>query len=315
MIFDYIKNDAVITEFKRIVKKSRFNEPDLKAFIDEGIRKILPEKGNKDFMIAVRPIKDREVLLPNDFACLTQFPLYTTKEDNIQDLEELDEFNDEVTFEKCICNVPDECDDKKWRLEDFRCDNHCILDILFHRNFVKYEEYSLERPEWGNLDEGAWYLMRPRINNFSNLKYHLGKCTKYSVPNSIIEYEMVSNQKMTVNVDDGYVLLSYLAHKKDKDGYFLIPDDPFVIDALKHYLIQQETLGIMIEQRADGHNKGMWRDMVSLTPRKMLAAKAQMKNENLNRINLLLETSWHTLIYNRDVIGGYKPPLDFYPKI
>jgi len=308
--------DQFLTEYKREVPKSRYTDTQLKGLADIVVRKLLTKR-QKRFMINLLPIKNREVDIPKDFYMITNI-FYLAPGDYVVDEKKVEEYEKKgLTLEECICKATDDCEETKdggfkYTLKDTRCDNHCIMDILLNPSFLAFEDYKVSSNYEIQYKPGIAYIMRPTMNDFFNLKYHVTGCINLNADTGI-EYQ-ITTDKIIVNMDEGYVMLSYLADYKDRDGYYLIPDNPFVIDAIKHSLYEREGMRQVLQNAADGHNKGFWRDMLALIPRKMVAAKAELMRIRNDQINTIFETRWATNTYNQGPFGEYHTPMNDFPE-
>lgn len=319
MEYQYIKSSAIITEFKRGKRKIPFNDSDMKAFIDTDIKKLLKDN-QKEFKIALIRNINRVIELPKDFYKITQVLYlpndnYAVNNEAVKSLEEQG-----IEIEDCMCEKPDPfknpCNkvEKELTFRNYSCDNNCLLDLLFKPNFLMYSNvqvYDLNKNQL-QKPENIAYIMRPRSNNFYNINHHLSGCLNLNA-DTVLSYDMKDNTEMNINTDGGFVLLSYLANKLDESGYLLIPDDPFVQEALLMGIEERVAKQLMLSNPTIQNYRSIWRDFSSMKPGKFRAAELQLRTISTDKLSLLLKMLWDTHGVNRNSVGEYKTPQSLYP--
>ena len=148
--------------------------------------------------------------------------------------------------------------DVKITVECPKCHQHqcsCGDDSVVIRVDDEWLAANVERNYWDNPRYSGVYglnkpgaissfyhpqftLMRPAQHKYSGASYHVRGCVNLDrrlKANAPVAYQMVSKQAgdlMRVNVEEGVILLAYLAKQYDDDGWPLVPDCKEVFDAI-----------------------------------------------------------------------------------
>ncbi len=140
-------------------------------------------------------------------------------------------------------------------------------------------------------------LMNHTANSFFNVPYHVNECPNINF-DSDIEYNIVAPNMIT-NFKCGHVLLAYLGHPIDQDGYRMIPNSELVFKAIQFYI--QERLALKGYLQAPGQGtRVLWMDMDSATERAIGRARAQLTNPSIAEFTQFVKSHWVKLIPNWD---------------
>lgn len=83
-----------------------------------------------------------------------------------------------------------------------------------------------------------FHVMRPKITDTAwwNSEYYLGVCNALGPRLHHAHTYHLEDGKFITTMKEGQVVVSYLANKRDANGYFLIPDTGVVIEALEAFV-------------------------------------------------------------------------------
>lgn len=125
----------------------------------------------------------------------------------------------------------------------------CEHSVEFAR--VNINEIDLaQRPDWTHSHTVGYYkfnqigqgkctsgynpyfiLMRPSLNNFFGIKYHIKNCVNLNA-DSVVEYKM-EMPYIRLNIKKAKVLMVYFGLNTDAQGYVMVPDIPQVWDCIR----------------------------------------------------------------------------------
>lgn len=113
---------------------------------------------------------------------------------------------------------------------------------IWHNNFshfVGYNAPTMDGFPVSNLD-AAFHLMKPKTSNdvFWNSEYYLGICSKLG---DVCRYTYSIEDKFITDLNEGQVLISYTGRKMDSQGYYMIPDQAEVVEAIESYITERLT--------------------------------------------------------------------------
>jgi hypothetical protein len=180
-------------------------------------------------------------------------------------------------------------------LEDKFEQKTVLLDVVGHKanipsdfKYLTQMAYSTNTsacPEGSNCDYG-WRPIRLTTNPYNTsicLDLSITRCDQCQH-----EYTISPSGVITLTLDEGTVLMSYLAYPQDSDGFALIPDDENIKEAIMHYVLYRYWMqkDMMKEDGAEKRMKfhlQMW----STLSRKALSLNLPdiSKMENLKNIH------------------------------
>lgn len=220
----------------------RLNETDILSFIHMGMGKLMSTP-LWDEKIVVLPVKNYYAELQDDFRAIIQAGYKIDCEDHPNFSYRVTEYV-QKGLEDCDIKISLSCPkckkvecgcksptvvvdaDRIWRAQNPHFEAR-LMDHYYGYHYIGNGFYSTGyHPEFR--------LMRAKQNNFHVLKYHVKDCINL-ITDCEVEYAL-NDGKIIVPFQDGQILLSYLGERLDEEGYRLIPDNPWVIDYLVHYI-------------------------------------------------------------------------------
>lgn len=140
---------------------------------------------------------------------------------------------------------------------------------LTHVNYWNFIGYSASITDGMSCMDIAprFHVMVPKISdsNWWNTDYNLELCHSLGPQYHGHSYHL-ENGKFITTMKDGQVLLSYLANKRDAEGYLMIPDNAVVVEAMLAYIDYQFAKRIAQRGNQTDRNYSMdcerrWRDL------------------------------------------------------
>lgn len=139
-------------------------------------------------------------------------------------------------MDKCGCSTPF----MEFTVDDFYIQERPWLRRINNVNLVTYAT--------PNTDMGAccdsfpgFKLMRPRLSNdvWWNSEYFLGVCNSLGENLNMCPSFEIQDDKFITDIKEGQLVVSYLYHKKDEDGYFMLPNVAEAVVAVKAYITKK----------------------------------------------------------------------------
>jgi len=235
MDYTLISSKDLISDYTRRYQAEGdpIDEGFIRSIIDDTVPKMVG-KQLKKFSLALLDVKDNRTQLPKNYSHFLQAAYKTV--DQIIPKEEVSQFvqglpgnlcNLEINV-KCPACKQDHCNcgkilyevdvDKIWRMSNPEYTAAASKFFSDYYNPTRYRGYNYPS-SFTLMDRSndTWF----GLNDLTCKKDHA----------ETIEYK-IYNGTMTTNFREGEVLLAYMAHDMDKDGYRLVPNVPRVIDAV-----------------------------------------------------------------------------------
>lgn len=116
-------------------------------------------------------------------------------------------------------------------------------------------------------------LMKPATHDFFNADSFIPGCLNLNsklLSNSLYTYKY-SHPKLTINKEEGQVLLSYISLRLDENGYRMVPDVEEVFDAMKWHIIEAMNYR-NIGKATTSNERSHWKQMFQMAEQRRLAA-------------------------------------------
>jgi hypothetical protein len=116
---------------------------------------------------------------------------------------------------------------------------------MTHVNYWPFVGYSAPITDGFSCMDIApkFSIMRPKVSDsvWWNTGYYLGACMDLGDNWRAYHSFHLEDGKIITTMKEGQVLMSYLANKRTKDGYRMVPDNVFAIEAILAYLDYMEA--------------------------------------------------------------------------
>ena len=141
-------------------------------------------------------------------------------------------------------------------------------------------------------------IIRPTTNYFFNLPTRIQGCqvpnldhlTEYSIENKILE--------VNSGTAGGEVIVSYIGSRVDEKGFLMIPNEPFVFEAIEADLLAAFALRAYSLKQTQG-TRAFWNDMDMRARRLLTRAKSKIRIPDTDDWEEILRTVWLNRIPNK----------------
>lgn len=140
-----------------------------------------------------------------------------------------------------------------------------------------------------------FHVMKPKITDSAwwNSGYYLGVCNDLGPRLRMAHSYHLEDGKFITTMKEGQVLLSYLANKRDADGYFMIPDNAVVVEALLAYVDFQQAKRAAMRGNQTDRNFSMdcerrWKEL---------------RADAINELEMPSDITWENIINKHWKIG------------
>lgn len=235
---NFVPIESAIREWKEDSGfEGEVKETSLLRWANETVSKVMTDE-QLQFSIGLFDIEDYKVRLPDNFKMVVQAAVkipsapLLRKEKLVEWVQKtVDGSNCEVTT-RIDCKTCNENDphpevvvdvDRNWLAANPQA------SASFMRTFAGFTT-SLGDSSFKFAIQDSFMLMRHTTNNFHNIPFHVEGCLNLNV-DSEVDYS-IDLPHMIVSAKEGQVLLSYLGRRVDDRGYLMIPDDPYMFEAI-----------------------------------------------------------------------------------
>lgn len=152
-------------------------------------------------------------------------------------------------------------------------------------------------------------LMKPAHGSIWNTYYHLGECAPVNF-DCRHEYKL-SGSKMIVNFKEGQVILGYLKYRTDDEGYLLLPDHPYYIDAVI-WTLKEKLFYRKFVQEGTPQMQYLYQDSERRKLEYMRLARAVSRIPDADNWNELMR-KYHTRLWGAygDDMYNYVPDMGY----
>lgn len=153
-------------------------------------------------------------------------------------------------------------------------------------------------------------ILNRTTNNFHSLKYDTNDNCDYRGYATRDEYDIKEGKIITSSdFKKGELLLAYLSHKIDEDGYYMIIDNPIVIKAVTSYIMSNEALASYAKNRTQ-NDRAYWSDMNQLSQYDMDKALKLISMPSFDIVKASIKNHWSKVVTNyhhQYNLGRYRP--------
>lgn len=309
MNYEYISIRSVLEDFVDVANKNEeVDESLILKFALDAANRIVPASAMVE-QVALLEVENYVTPLPDNFRYVIQaaYRLDTKSIKRSSLVEEVVEHTyNTLDGSGCELKVNLNCP----RCKEPSCDCSLpIIEVDVNRiwesaNPQLYAHYMKHFSGYGNLTQRGsssyhpkFMLMKHTANSFFNVPYHVNECPNINVDTDI-EYNIV-NPNMITNFKCGHVLLAYLGHPMDEEGYRMIPNSELVFKAIQYYI--QERLAFKGYIQAPSQvTRALWMDMEAMTEKNIGRARAQLTNPSVDEFHQFVKSHWVKLIPNWD---------------
>lgn len=252
--------------------------------------------------IALIQVRNYKVELPDNFKFVVQ-AAYNIEEEYCS-REEVVQWTQKA-LDGSGCNITIDLDCPRCHKTECSC-NSTVLTVDINRIYENahpelYTSYMNHFYKSGGTTKRGTHsfyhprfcLMRPKSGSFHNLPYHIGKCLNLDV-DCEIEYA-IDHPYMIVNFEKGQVLLSYLGVKRDEDGYRLIPNNEYAIDAIIAY-IEERMAYTRYRSTESPTAERFWLHAKQEKNSKMRIAKSKLQMPSQDEWKVFLDNYWRKIV-------------------
>lgn len=204
--------------------------------------------------IVLLDVKDYKAILPEDMEAVVQIAFRDETPRKIRRTEIVEWTQKMYDGSGCELVISKDCPACHNANDDCTCDSpEVVYNVdrlweLSHPEF-KYNHMKHYYRHGGLTNDNRmlyssyhpeFVLMKNATHNFFNADSHIPGCLNLNsklMANTNLEYRL-NYPIVEVNKKEGKILLAYLAVRLDKNGYRYIPDDEYVIEAIKWYIIE-----------------------------------------------------------------------------
>ena len=291
---EFISSKSIIESYILKTGNSDITQESILNLTNDAIEEILPGEALLH-NIALLDVHNYKVKLPPNLKFILQ-AAYRLGE-YINEDEFYNQFgdkmfpNDDINL-KARCKS---CDNKVLQLDSHYTDIARYPNRL--ENYSKFM-YSYRGTNMNNrctMDD-RFHLMRRTTNYFYNVPYHVNNCINLNV-DSKVEYN-IENGYLITNFEQGQVLIAYLGTMMDEEGYLMIPNHPYVYNAIVANL--ESTLAY-IEYRKDKsqQNRIFWEQSLQMKSKENKRATSYLSTPSPDEFEMFLKNHWSRHIPNK----------------
>ncbi len=241
MQYRFIPISSVVDEYLQLTGEVDVDRDYFIQLADKLVRK-MTFADQKLHKVVLRDVKDYRVRLPEDFDKLLQVAYRSNADGDKVSISQVKEWI--TSHGSCDVKVNVECDN---------CDeNGSILFDLTQQAIKRNPQWVYGNIKWylkhgGVTDRGyvrSLYYPEFRVIRYADssmfgANYHVKGCLniqgKLGIDTGVF-YVVEPDGYIRLNVRDGQVLIAYLAVVLDKNGYRMIPENEYLIEAIKWYI-------------------------------------------------------------------------------
>ena len=249
MKLKYLNVSSIIEDIKSFRDYEDLTVPQIKKYASEFVRKVETCE-QFEHKVALLNVVDNTASLPDDHAMLLQVAYRDGKPPKPRRRIELTEWiANAYDGSGCSYKITKEC--PNCHETECSCNGQYVtidVDDLWRQQHPEYQYMHMDwLYRWGGMNKDniptssynpEFRLIRYRQHNYSNADYHIGGCMnldKKLMSHCEIEYS-IHNGIIKLNREDGELLIAYMAHETDEEGYRLIPDIPEMIEGIQWYI-------------------------------------------------------------------------------
>jgi len=153
----------------------------------------------------------------------------------------------------------------------------------------------------------AFTLVRPTSNYLFNLPGRINECNiptydtnlEYNIDDKIIELNAyIDNSNWKPN-QEGQVLISYLGRRIDNEGFLMVPNEPYIVEAIKYFVIA-ELAFTQYSITKEMKDERYWKNTLEMATIRMRQAKSRFRMANYDEWEMFVENHWLKRIPYRD---------------
>lgn len=298
-----------LSEYVDRTDASQVDEKRIMSWALSRVKKLVTEDQLKH-VVALLPVKDYAADRPEDFHSSIQMAFRNGKssQDSWRWHEEVVGYTKDL-YDDCKAHVEIKCN--KCLQPECNCDIKVSFAVNTNDDWMRantelqymklksyYGSYGLTKN--GNIrsqHHPEFVLMKAAQHNYHGADDHIRHCLNYSeivLANSPYEYRF-DDQKITTNVRDGHILISYLAYRSDDEGHLLIPDNEDVIEAL-FWNVEQKMI-YRYKKKDPKTYQTSWKDAYALSEKYYRIAKAAIESPEYDY--------WVTMMANHQKLVPY----------
>lgn len=278
--------------------------------------------------ISLLNVYDYRANLPQDFKFINQ-AAYRYKEQGCIPREQIVEWQFD-TLDGSGCKFKVNLDCPRCHQKSCGCDTNIVTidaDVLWAsshpetqvahvRHFFDFGG-NTQRYRRNHPGDNMFKIMRPAQNTFFAAQAFLSGCQSFEVDN-VVEYR-VDIPNIIVNFREGQILLSYMGAKLDDKGWLLVPDNPYVFEAI-HYGIEEKLAHADYRKKKDQGNRAYYMDMKQSKEIAIGRARNKLQIPSADEWMALMQNHFskvlpywrHEVNYNRMEKDQYHHPDETY---
>lgn len=281
MKVNFVPIDAAIADWKEDNEfEAEIDEGLLRKWAQDCVKRVSTDE-QTIHSVALLHVDNYKTLLPKGFKMLCQLA-YKVSPKKTCGREEIVQWTKKVWGSECELEINLKCPD--CHKEKCDCNSPVVTlnvdEIWSQANPQVFTSYMKHFHNFGKsgYSDSSWgqdfKLMRPRVGNFDNLRYHISNCPNLK---SDCEYVYdINPPEVVVNFKKGQLLISYFAEPTDDEGYPLIPNTALVFDAIR-WKIQERMMYRRYLKEIKKDTKEAWQDSYQLYTRAVAMAKAELQ--------------------------------------
>lgn len=156
-----------------------------------------------------------------------------------------------------------------------------------------------------SYDTNLEYSINNRIIQLNNYDYRCNKCNSCKNKNNSCEANLPMERH-------GEVLISYMGHKVDEEGFRMIPDELYVIKAVTDYIISYMAF-IDYSIKRDQSSERYWMNVKMVAEKSIIQARSRYRIPPPDKMSLFLQNIWSKKSqYNSSVdqLNRFLPELE-----
>lgn len=190
--------------------------------------------------------------------------------------------------ESCNCATPVlEID-----IDQVYLDTHPYMKQINNSNMIGWAGVNDDGFPTVNCWDG-FQIMQPKVSNelFWNSEYYLGVCNALGRNMPFGYSYQIEDGKFITDLKEGQVMISYLAYKKDPQGYLMVPNVVEAVEAVKAY-ITREWMWKEWMMSGNQSDRLRWLDAKNQAHEKIIQAQGKLELPSSQKWYRLLTERW-----------------------
>lgn len=296
MKLGYVTNNSIVDDLlTEIDITGQIKEEVIKRQIDDAAKMIIDTE-QMMFGVSILDVENFHATLPDGLATI-ELAACTDNPKHYLNREEVAGWRQQVFGTECQVEVNLLCPECK---KD-KCKHSApVIEVDVDRLYIESRPYlwNIDSKYLGYsaaITDGFptpnfsphFQIMKPRASDaaFWNSEYFLGICNSLDTVKYLYDR---NGQEFLTNLKEGQVYIAYLKFMKDSEGYFMIPDNPIAIEAVKAFV----TMKMMRKHYLKDGNQTdrlRYKDMQAEAMQLISQAKVELETPEAGKFNRIAD--------------------------